>query len=111
MNLAIKSILDKSLPLTSRYHIVLNMYRIQEDIKKKGLDTLEELSDIFEGLTLFMQEFDEILRNVTLQFTTIKADVATLKKGSRIRWMNDVEQKTADIKDLLLADGGVPFVD
>lgn len=45
------------------------------------------------------------------ELNTIKQDVATLKKGSRIRWMNDGEQKVSEIRDLLLCDGGAPFVD
>jgi hypothetical protein len=34
-----------------------------------------------------------------------------MKANPRIKWMNDLEQKSADIRDLLLADSPANIVD
>lgn len=62
-------------------------------------------------MTHFTKDLDVMFKILVEELSTIKQDVANLKKGSRVRYMNDAEQKNAEIRDLLLSDGGAPFVD
>ena len=89
----------------------MNVYKIYEEYKRKQVDTLPELCDIFEFLALFYKDLDKNFKVLVDELGLIKTDFANIKKAFRIRWMNDVEQKGADIRELLLADSAAPFVD
>lgn len=66
-------------------------------------------SDILECLANFCKDLDSTLKTLLNGLITIKSEVAA-KKGGRVKWMNDEEQKNAEIRDLLFTDYGLPFV-
>ena len=106
-----KTMLDSTVSLNVRGQFHFNFYNVYQEIKKRGADTVYELYEIFECLTMFFKDLDWQLKILVNEFLTMKTDVSDLKKGPRIKWMNDENQKKADIRDLLLSDGGAPFVD
>jgi hypothetical protein len=111
ISLTIKSLIDSSLTLNFRSHFVVTLYRIFEDYKRTSTDIVEQSSEILEVLTLFCKDLDAMFQILVDELSTIKGEVATLKKGPRVKFMNDAEQKNAEIRDLLISDGGAPFVD
>ena len=106
-----RTLLDSTISLAVRGQVIINMFKIYDDYKKKNVDTLADLCDIFEFFALFFKDLDKNYKVLVEEFALIKAESANIKKGSRIRWMNDVEQKGADIRELLLADSAASFVD
>jgi len=106
-----RTLLDSTISLAVRGQFIINMFKIYEDYKKKNVDTLPELCDIFEFFALFFKDLDKNYKVLVEEFALIKTEFTNIKKGSRIRWQNDVEQKGADIRELLLADSAASFVD
>lgn len=75
------------------------------------MELLGEFSEIFECLSLFCKDLNTVIRIFIAELATVKDEIAAIKKTSRVRWMNDNEQKNAEIRDILMADSGVSFVD
>lgn len=106
-----KSLLDSSLTLNFRSQFVVTMYRLFDDFKRHNIDGMPEVCEILEILTLFVKNLDLMFAILAKEFATIKTEVANLKKTPRVKFMNEIEQKNADIREILLSDGGAPFVD
>ena len=106
-----RTLLDSTISLAIRGQVIINMFKIYEDYKKKNIDTLPELCDIFEFFSLLFKDLDKNYKFLVEEFALIKSEFTNIKKSSRIRWLNDVEQKGADIRELLLADSAASFVD
>jgi hypothetical protein len=111
MKVSQRALLDSSLSLALRGTIIVSIYRLYEEYKKKNIDSLPEICDLFECLALFYKDLDKHFKVIVEEFAILKTEFPNLKKTSRIRWMNDCEQKGAEIRDLLLADSAAPFVD
>lgn len=111
ISLTIKSILDSSLPLNFRNQFVVILFKLFEDLKKRPETTIHDYGDLFECLSLYCKDLNFILKILIAELSTLKQDLANIKKTNRVKWMNDVEQKNAEIRDLIMADNGVPFVD
>lgn len=45
------------------------------------------------------------------EYKSMKGEISEMRKTSRIRLMNDLEQKNSEIRNILIADGGAYFVD
>jgi hypothetical protein len=73
---------------------------VEEGVSLQNSDTLECLSFLCKSL-------DSSLRVILKSIG--KTD--TSKKQSQIKWMNDIEQRNAESRDLLFTDLGLPFVD
>jgi len=106
-----RTVLDSTLSLAVRGQVLFSMYRVYEEYKKKDIDTLADICDIFEFFGLFFKILDQNFKVLVDELAIIKTDFAATKKTSRIRWLNDFEQKSAEIRELLLADSAAPFVD
>ncbi len=89
----------------------MSIYKIYEEYKKKGMDSIKELSDMFECLALFYRDLDKNYQVLLEELNIIKAEFGNSKRKSKIKWNFDFEQKGADIRDLLIADCHAPFVD
>ena len=86
-----RTLLDSTISLAIRGQVIVNMYKIYEEFKKKGYDTHAELCDIFEFLALFYKDLDKNFKVVVEELAIIKTEFSNIKKTSRIRWHNDVE--------------------
>lgn len=75
------------------------------------MDTLQEVCEIFECLTYLVKDLDKTMKILVDEFANIKTEVATLKKNQKMKIGYDEQQKNADIKEILLADSNIPFVD
>jgi hypothetical protein len=111
MNVTQAAMLDTNMSLNLRSTFIVNVYKLYEDFKKKNLDTLAELYDLLYLLTCFYSDLDKNFKVLVNEFEALKADLPKIKAISRIKWMNDHEQKSADIRDLLLADSSSQIVD
>lgn len=111
MSITQASLLDNNMSLTLRSSFIVNVYKLYDEFKKKGLDTIQELYDLLELLTCFYKDLDQNFQVVVNEYAALKADLPKIKSASRTKWMNDMEQKSADIRDLLLADSAAQIVD
>lgn len=107
---SMQGILDSSLTLNIRGQMLLCLHRAFVDMLKQVDEAITTSpSDILECLATFCKDIDSSLKTLLDGLLSIKADVGA-KKGSRIKWMNDEDQKNAEIRDLLYSDYGLPFV-
>ena len=70
-----KGILDSTLSLNIRQLLMMSLYKIYEEFKKRQMDGMNELQEILECLAFFAKDLDQTLKIVADEFSTIKADV------------------------------------
>ena len=58
LNLTMKSILDSTLSLNIRQLLMMSLYKIYEEFKKRQIDGMNELQEILECLTYFAKDLD-----------------------------------------------------
>jgi hypothetical protein len=73
-----KSFLDTSVSLNTRTSIILNLFKLYEEFKKRQMDGLQEISELFDCLTMFYQDLDMQLKIISEELSTLKTDIVNL---------------------------------
>lgn len=77
--------------LTLRSSLIVNVYKLYDELKKRALDSQAELYDLLELLTCFYKDLDKNFKVLMNEYAVLKADLSKIKAASRIKWMNDME--------------------
>ena len=106
-----RQMLDRTISLSLRQLMIINLYRLVDDLKLKRIDTLQDYSDLLENYAQQNKDLEYQMKIMAEEYKSMKGEIAELRKTSRVRLGNDNEQKACEIRNILIADSAAYFVD
>eukprot|EP00347_Sterkiella_histriomuscorum_P010775 403374964 len=106
----IKIILDPSISFVMRSTYIFLLFRKYEELYSKTQQNQNYINphcelqlEILEALVMMMKELDSHIKIATDEMVSFKEQVISLRKSSK-KWMNDIEQRDINFKELFLQD-------
>ena len=71
--------------------MIINLYRLVDDLKLKRIDTLQDYSDLLENFAQQNKDLEYQMKIMAEEYKSMKGEIAELRKTSRVRLGNDNE--------------------
>ncbi len=86
-----KQMLDRTISFSLRGQMIVNLYRLVDDLKLRKNDTFQDYSDLLENFAAQNKILDYQMKVMSVEYKQMKGEIADLRKTSRIHMNNDNE--------------------